>query len=77
MKPKHRLEHRQEQELSELGATSLARETLDSVEAVLRRDREGLEVPQRVTERLSESIEKEARPERVSWWRRWMGGGKP
>jgi hypothetical protein len=77
MKPKHRLEQRQEQELAESGASSLARETYDSVEDVLRRDREGMEVSQRVTERLSEAIGKELRPERVSWWRRWLGGGKP
>lgn len=77
MKPKHRLEQRQEQELSESGASSLARETFDSVEEVLRRDREGLEVPQRVRERLSGAIGGESRPARESWWRRWWKGGKP
>ena len=44
-----------------------------TVEEIIRTDREQVEVPAAVIERLNESILKQPVPRKKSWWRRILG----
>ena len=44
-----------------------------SVEEIIRTDREQVEVPTAVVERLNESLSKEPIPQKKSWWKRFIG----
>ena len=44
-----------------------------SVEEIIRTDKQQIEVPPAVAERLNESILKEPPPQKKSWWKRMLG----
>ena len=44
-----------------------------SVEEIIRTDRQKVEVPPVIVERLNESFAKEPAPRRKSWWRKFFG----
>jgi hypothetical protein len=55
-------------------AEAQAGRTFSSVEELLRLDAAQTPPPERLTERVRTSIEREPPPKR-SWWRRWFGWG--
>lgn len=73
--PKFRLDqHRQEAEANQLQHTSSAQagRQFESVEAMLRHDRDATQVPEALAERLDASLAQLPPPK--PWWKRVLGG---
>ncbi len=58
--------------LHQAGQTQKARE-FASVEEIIRTDKERIEVPPAVAERLNESFSREPVLQKKSWWRKLLG----
>lgn len=71
---KNRLEHESHGEHNSDTQALGRQETkaFQNAEEVVRADREQTQVPERVAERLADSIAREPHPQRP-WWKRWIG----
>ena len=72
---KLRLKQEQTQETASLHQTEQKHEAREfvSVEEIIRTDREQVDVPSAIVERLNESLSKEPISRKKSWWRRILG----
>ena len=72
---KLRLKHQHTEETAALQQTEQKQEGREfaSVEEIIRTDKQQVEVPPAVLERLHDSILKEPTPRKKSWWRRIFG----
>ena len=71
MKRQTKLTSQEQEQLAETTSQQTAAREFASAEEVLRHDASPTVVPPAIAERLSQSIQKEPKPER-SWWRRLM-----
>lgn len=71
MKRQTKLTSQEQEQLSEVKSQQTSAREFASAEELLRHDASQTSVPPAIAERLSQSIQKEPKPER-SWWRRLM-----
>lgn len=72
MKRQTKLTSQEQAQLSETKSQQMSAREFASAEELLRHDASQTTVPPAVAERLSQSIQKEPKPER-SWWQRLLG----
>ena len=72
---KLRLKQQHTEETAALQQTEQKQEGREfaSVEEIIRTDKQQVEVPSAIVERLNESLSKEPIPQKKSWWKRILG----
>lgn len=75
MKNESRLQQRQDGELAQAHGTQSASQqySYETPEDAIRADRQGIQVPPGIAQRIASSIGTHPPAPAPSWWRRWFG----